>query len=226
MIRFNELKIEDNYIIIDVQIEEEKYFKDMYIDSIVIDTQDTFIANGPSSKAIYTKIFNTNIHPVYEDKQCAPIKKEENVYTQSTDKHNRVRIYINGKDLNVDIHKTMFFVYVIAGGTPVADTPCRWDENKALHTLVDTQVLYNNMIQYVKELSKDCSTPDNFDFKPLVDETNAYHTLDIHFAYVGPGVEVAKSERTITVVCADATELDKLITAIKTATGVDAGAVS
>ena len=162
MIRFNELKIEDNYIIIDVQIEEEKYFKDMYIDSIVIDTQDTFIANGPSSKAIYTKTFNTDVNPVYENKQCAPIKKEENIYTQGIDKHNRVRIYIDGKDLNVDIHKTMFFVYVIAGGIPAADTPCRWDENKALHTLVDTQVLYNNMIQYVKELSKDCSTPDNF----------------------------------------------------------------
>lgn len=152
MIRFNELKIEDNYIIIDVQIEEEKYFKDMYIDSIVIDTQDTFIANGPSSKAIYTKTFNTN----------TDIKKEEIVYTQGTDKYNRVRIYIDGKNLNVDIHKTMFFVYVIAGGTPAANTPCRWDENKVLHTLVDTQVLYNNMIQYIKELSKDCSTPDNF----------------------------------------------------------------
>ena len=152
MIRFNELKIEDNYIIIDVQIEEEKYFKDMYIDSIVIDTQDTFIANGPSSKAIYTKTFNTN----------TDVKKEEIVYTQGIDKYNRVRIYIDSKDLNVDIHKTMFFVYVIAGGTPAADTPCRWDENKALHTLVDTQVLYNNMIQYVKELNKDCSTPDNF----------------------------------------------------------------
>lgn len=152
MIRFNELKIEDNYIIIDVQIKEEKYFKDMYINSIVIDTQDTFIANGPSSKAIYTKTFNTDID----------VKKEEIVYTQGTDKYNRVRIYINGKDLNVDIHKTMFFVYVIAGGIPAVDTPCRWDENKALHTLVDTQVLYNNIIQYVKELSKDCSTPDNF----------------------------------------------------------------
>lgn len=152
MIRFNELKIEDNYIIIDVQIEEEKYFKDMYIDSIVIDTQDTFIANGPSSKAIYTKTFNTN----------TDIKKEEIIYTQGTDKYNRVKIYIDGKDLNIDIHKTMFFVYVIAGGIPAADTPCRWDENKALHTLVDTQVLYNNMIQYVKELNKDCSTPDNF----------------------------------------------------------------
>lgn len=152
MIRFNELKIEDNYIIIDVQIEEEKYFKDMYIDSIVIDTQDTFIANGPSSKAIYTKTFNTD----------TDVKKEENIYTQGTDKHNRVRIYIDVKDLNVDIHKTMFFVYVIAGGTPAADTPCKWDENKALHTLIDTQVLYNNMIQYVKELNKDCSTPDSF----------------------------------------------------------------
>lgn len=75
------------------------------------------------------------------------------------------------------------------------------------------------------DIYREATYPDNFDFKPLVDETKAYSTLDIHFAYVGPGVEVAKSERTITVVCADATELNKLITAIKTATGVDAGAV-
>ena len=76
------------------------------------------------------------------------------------------------------------------------------------------------------DIYREATYPDNFDFKPLVDETKAYHTLDIHFAYVGPGVEVAKSERTITVVCADTTEINNLITAIKTATGVDAGAVS
>ncbi len=76
------------------------------------------------------------------------------------------------------------------------------------------------------DIYREATYPDNFDFKPLVDETKAYNTLDIHFAYVGPGVEVAKSERTITVVCVDAIELNKLITAIKTATGVDAGAVS
>ena len=76
------------------------------------------------------------------------------------------------------------------------------------------------------DIYREATYPDNFDFKPLVDETKAYHTLDIHFAYVGPGVEVAKSERTITVVCADATQMDSLITALKTATGVDAGAVS
>ena len=76
------------------------------------------------------------------------------------------------------------------------------------------------------DIYREATYPDNFDFKPLVDETMAYHTLDIHFAYVGPGVEVAKSERTITVVCADTTQMNSLITALKTATGVDAGAVS
>ena len=76
------------------------------------------------------------------------------------------------------------------------------------------------------DIYRETTYPDNFDFKPLVDETKAYSTLDIHFAYVGPGVEAAKSERTITVVCATAAELTKLITALKTATGVDAGAVS
>ena len=76
------------------------------------------------------------------------------------------------------------------------------------------------------DIYREATYPDNFDFKPLVDETKAYNTLDIHFAYVGPGVEVAKSERTITVVCADATQMDSLITALKTATGVNAGAVS
>ena len=76
------------------------------------------------------------------------------------------------------------------------------------------------------DIYREATYPDNFDFKPLVDETEAYHTLDIHFAYVGPGVEAAKSERTITVVCADATQMNSLITAIKTATDVDVDVVS
>lgn len=76
------------------------------------------------------------------------------------------------------------------------------------------------------DIYRESTYPDNFDFKPLVDETKAYHTLDIHFAYVGPGVEVAKSERTITVICEDTTQMNSLITDLKTATSVDAGAVS
>ena len=76
------------------------------------------------------------------------------------------------------------------------------------------------------DIYREATYPDNFDFKPLVDETAAYDVLDIHFAYVGPGVEAAKSEKTITVVCATTAELNKLINALKTATNVDAGVVS
>lgn len=159
MIRFNELKVEDDYIIVDVQIEEETYFKDMYIDSIVIDTQDTFITNGPSSKAIYTKSFTAEKNLAYENNPNIKVNNKDNVYSS---KSNRVRLYIKSSELGVDIHKTMFFIYAIAGGTPAEDTPCRWDENKALHTLVDVQLLYNNMIKYIKELNVDCNIPNNF----------------------------------------------------------------
>ena len=76
------------------------------------------------------------------------------------------------------------------------------------------------------DIYREATYPDNFSFKPLVDETKAYYVLDIHFAYVGPGVEVAKSERTITVVCADETNFNKLIAEIKKVTGVDTGTIS
>lgn len=76
------------------------------------------------------------------------------------------------------------------------------------------------------DIYREATYPDNFDFKPRVDETKAYHTLDIHFAYVGSGVEAAKSERTITVVCTDEAELNKLNVAIKAATKMDADTLS
>ena len=76
------------------------------------------------------------------------------------------------------------------------------------------------------DIYREATYPDNFDFKPLVDENKDYYTLDIHFAYVGPGVEVAKSEKTITVVCDTIWNLNNLIQEIEKATGVNAGAVS
>lgn len=71
------------------------------------------------------------------------------------------------------------------------------------------------------DIYRGATYPDNFDFKPLVNEAQAYHTLDIHFAYVGPGVEAAKSERTITVVCTDETPLNNLISDLKKTLGVN-----
>ena len=62
--------------------------------------------------------------------------------------------------------------------------------------------------------------PNVIPTKYLVDPTKTYHTLDIHYAYVGDNESVQKSEKDITIVCADKAELNKIISAINTATSL------
>jgi hypothetical protein len=62
--------------------------------------------------------------------------------------------------------------------------------------------------------------PNVISTKYLVDPTKTYHTLDIHYAYVGDNESVQKSEKDITIVCADKAELNKIISAINTATSL------
>ena len=56
MIIFNNIKItqNDKYLIIDAEIADSVYYKDMYIDSVIVDNQDTYTQNGPSNNPIYT----------------------------------------------------------------------------------------------------------------------------------------------------------------------------
>ena len=56
MIVFNNIRIsqDDKYITIDAEIENNKYYENMYIDSVIIDNQDTFSPNGPSNNPVYT----------------------------------------------------------------------------------------------------------------------------------------------------------------------------
>lgn len=62
--------------------------------------------------------------------------------------------------------------------------------------------------------------PNVIPTKYMVDPTKEYHTLDIHYAYVGANESVQKSEKDITIVCADLAEMNKIIGAFNTATGL------
>ena len=62
--------------------------------------------------------------------------------------------------------------------------------------------------------------PNNIPTTYLVDPAKAYYVFDIHYAYVGSNESVQKSENTITIECADKAELNKVITAFNTATGL------
>ena len=58
MLHFEELRItpDNKYLIIDVSVDKDEYFDNIVIDSIIIDTQDTYSISGPSSNPVY--IFN------------------------------------------------------------------------------------------------------------------------------------------------------------------------
>lgn len=62
--------------------------------------------------------------------------------------------------------------------------------------------------------------PNNIPTKYMVDASKEYHVLDIHYAYVGSNEAVQKSEKDITIVCADKAELNKIVSAVATATGL------
>lgn len=61
MVTFNELRItpDGNTLIIDVAIKDLRYYDNVGLDTILIDTQDTFTSEGPSSKAVKFPVINS-----------------------------------------------------------------------------------------------------------------------------------------------------------------------
>lgn len=68
--------------------------------------------------------------------------------------------------------------------------------------------------------------PNAIPSKTLVDPTKEYHVLDIHYAYVGSNECVQKSEKDITIVSADKTDINTLIGALEAATGMEIASLS
>ena len=150
MIIFNKIKIsqDDRYITIDAEIDNSDYYKDMYIDSVIIDNQDTYTANGPSSNPIYT---------------------------YQTQGEKKIHLELNRIDLNLStLEKNIFFIYIIADGTPAPDTPCGLDVNIAYKVLVNIYPIYRDIMNYIKELGNTCKTPYT-----LIDKLLQLKMLDI-----------------------------------------------
>lgn len=147
MIKFNELRITPNNenLIIDVSIEDADYYQNVVLDSIIIDTQDTYVENGPSSKAVFKYI----------------VAEEDYDLAYSTS-GKRVKLILKPEDLGVPIAGNMFFVYVISSGEPLSDTPCELRNSKAIRTAVNLYPIYKQSMIYTKEIGDTCSVPKNF----------------------------------------------------------------
>lgn len=145
MVHFNELRItsDGQHLIIDVSVLSESYYKNVYIDSIVIDNQDTYVGSGPSS------------NPVYQ-------------YSVSDTMSKLTKKYVSYKNVRLDLTPTdlplngLLFVYVRTKGTPAADTPCGLDNMTTLGTVTNMYPFYQQAMNYIGELANNCSVPQNF----------------------------------------------------------------
>ena len=56
MLQWNELRItpDKKHLVIDVQVQDLEYYENVVLDTIIIDTQKTFIETGPSNKPLMT----------------------------------------------------------------------------------------------------------------------------------------------------------------------------
>ena len=118
MVQFNELGItpDGQKLIINVSVKDLEYYTNVYLDTIQIDTQDTFVESGPSNKVAYTEVIEGN--------------------TKS------VRLELETGDLSPTLNDNLFFVYIRTKGTPAANTPCGMDIITPLGVVYNLYPLY------------------------------------------------------------------------------------
>jgi len=78
------------------------------------------------------------------------------------------------------MNKTMFFVYAEAEGVPSPTIPCGFDETPSVGVTFSLCPIYNETMQYVKEVENDCVLPKSFinmilQFKAIQYSINSGH---------------------------------------------------
>lgn len=171
MIHFNELRItsDGKYLIIDASVDSQDFYNDVLLDSVVIDTQDTYILNGPGSNPVYTYTVGDDYDLTYSipgQCNCNPVLEEEDrsyCLTYGSYEKKNVRLVLQAGDMNLGtLNDTMFFVYVIATGEPSADAPESTVSPQIMGTVTNLYPYCQSMMKSVKELVNECRIPKNF----------------------------------------------------------------
>lgn len=138
MIIFNELRVtkDGSNLVISARVRKESYYDNVYIDKIIVDTEDTYIEGGPSSKPYYSKSFDVD--------------------------NKEVSITINGLETLGGFRGHLLFVYVVTKGEPSPTTPCGLDERTTLGVTTYMKPLYDNFMADIKTIGNTCEIPSNF----------------------------------------------------------------
>jgi hypothetical protein len=146
MIIFDQLRISDDgqRMYINLHVNKADYFENIYLDELVIVAVDKVSETSPhlpSEDYIYKKVFDEN-------------QKEADLVLQPVD--------FNEGFAKSNFSSDLFFVYVKCKGTPDPCVPCRLDEEITLGVTFDENILYQQVMDYTKQLASDCEVPVGF----------------------------------------------------------------
>lgn len=139
MVTFEELRITNDgeNLIVRARVRTESYYDDIYIDKIIIDTEGTYKEGTPSSSPIYTYIAEGN--------------------------NKSITLVLNKAQVIPDFKEHLFFIYIIAKGTPTSNVPCGMDNQTTLGVTMYMGNIYNNFMGYIKEMTRgNCQIPQGF----------------------------------------------------------------
>lgn len=172
MVQFNELRItpDGKNLIIDVSVQDMEYYDNVFIDSIIIDTEDTYIPSGPSTNPIFSYTVEESSDVAYtilRDGGCTPVLCDEGddqclISNSGNTKH--LKLILNSTDFITipNLNDKLFFVYVVTKGTPSSNTPCGLDNQNTLGVVFNKFTLYKTSMKFFKELESSCNISKGF----------------------------------------------------------------
>ena len=179
MVQFDQLRISDDgkELFIDVHVNTSSYFKNVYLNGIVIIDANSKEKDCKSKD--YTGISETdpyvpNNNYVYKS-EISGNEKELHLRLTKADFDAAFVNMNSGGGLDsskpyakVSFNKpnfsdSLFFVYIICKGVDSECTPCVLDSSKpTVGVTFDEKLLYQRTMDYIKQLSDNCTVPREF----------------------------------------------------------------
>ena len=179
MVQFDQLRISDDgkELFIDVHVNTSSYFKNVYLNGIVIIDANSKEKDCKSKD--YTGISETdpyvpNNNYVYKS-EISGNEKELHLRLTKADFDTAFVNMNSGGGLDsskpyakVSFNKpnfsdSLFFVYIICKGADSEYTPCVLDSSKpTVGVTFDEKLLYQRVMDYIKQLSDNCTVPREF----------------------------------------------------------------
>ena len=159
MIKFNELRIAGDKLILDVSVYEmidtsnRNLFENVYIKRIRICTHEQFVSADSIDKTVFDS--NTYLNPLTGGMDLRVQLEKRNT--------KNIRLQFDSSDLQgSDLNKSLFFVYVECYGAADECVPCTMQKSTDIGIVYNKCPIVSNLINHSKELlnnNNNCEVP-------------------------------------------------------------------